>query len=919
MAEELLDDVNDYDYDDPEGMEFESQAESILHSDDENEAPAYPSYALRSSATKMRAPMTPIKEKDESKFSSVYLKNPLRERVANSRRDLTDAFKNISFANKNDPEVKAKKERDRRAWAGSYDDVDVDDRDKTLARAGLDTMEEQVKAYENRFNHKFSEVQEEPKRSVRFDEVVQENPTSVAFTSVAESVHSVRQNSFSDEAPVERFDLRRADSEDSIGNRSYEEDRRISEADDDRQRVLDFEENCGANEAVKRDPDVRRNVRNTDIDLASKTRENEVKVQKNDSLLHKMNPPVPQNESRLQRWRRERKQELDQIRSQRDEALQKSQTRSSLAPRIAQSPNPKSSGRSLPMDVVQPSLINQHLNTGVFKVPLSRADVLFTPKRPGHRSLSGNLNFSTNSHGNLSARTDGSGASCGYGNGTQGLRNGSAYVDVASGTHGYGSANAHHNASSRNQAYCNNKMSAPDYGTGNQTTQGYGNNNLNARSYGMENQHAQTYGNTSRNVTNLGNLSTHGQADVTSGNRYIEKTEDTQSQKSAKTSSSGRSAPNTMCTMRTAIETADNSFQSRAPSTMSQVSAEITANTQQLAFGFVDVDQEKVLEVALTNRSFRTLEFKVSIKYPTDYKLGWVFKVLSLSTTSIEPGGTTKFSVLFKPRNVAVYNAEIIVTGTNLCETVYKIPCYGYGGRAMLEALTSAGERLLAGPEGLRVLTIDSRANSFTFALKNTGERTAFCAIMPKNEHDDFCEPNHVVITPQRVIIQKNKMQVFTVKLTADLRRSVSAQSLSSVRTVSDGALKLWVYYGEERQRMRLRKYVRQQKRGYTCFKMNFAVDFEGQYDREIKLVHRADLEAFRNCIRTFQIQFSDPRRTVQKALMNSRPGTAMTFDNTLEQSVQSTTFAEQLHSFAATPLAKSRAFTPGNNDTMMP
>ncbi|CAD5207742.1 unnamed protein product [Bursaphelenchus xylophilus] len=364
--------------------------------------------------------------------------------------------------------------------------------------------------------------------------------------------------------------------------------------------------------------------------------------------------------------------------------------------------------------------------------------------------------------------------------------------------------------------------------------------------------------------------------------KFTEKTDQTQTERTS------RSPISQSDTMRTAISrAADSSFPSRAPSAMSQMNqtitmCELSASSGQLAFGFVDVKVDKILPLTLTNNGNESANFTLRIKYPSDYKGGQVFNIVHVTSTTLRGhGGQATFSVGFHPLAQASYTAELIVKRTNCGESEFRFPIFGYGGRCHVEAYAALGERLMAGLEGLRVVNVDSRQSTYHFSLRNDGVRSAFCAIFALNENNEILNDGPVKVTPQRTIIQKSQMLNCKVELATDsLRRSHSAQSLSSTKTVNDGILKLLVYYGEERQRLRFKQYLAQHRKRYICYKVDFAVQFEGESARPMKMVYRADVEAFKDCIRTLRIEFNDPRRVTQRPV--SRAGTSMSMCSTI-------------------------------------
>lgn len=91
---------------------------------------------------------------------------------------------------------------------------------------------------------------------------------------------------------------------------------------------------------------------------------------------------------------------------------------------------------------------------------------------------------------------------------------------------------------------------------------------------------------------------------------------------------------------------------------------------------------------------------------------------------SLEPGGGQSIiSILFRPLELKTYTATLLVERTNLCQSTFQFPIYGYGGRANLTAFTAAGLPLEEGHGNLRVMRVDSKADDFKFFMRNVGNR----------------------------------------------------------------------------------------------------------------------------------------------------------------------------------------------------
>ncbi|KAI6172716.1 hypothetical protein M3Y98_01004300 [Aphelenchoides besseyi] len=297
-----------------------------------------------------------------------------------------------------------------------------------------------------------------------------------------------------------------------------------------------------------------------------------------------------------------------------------------------------------------------------------------------------------------------------------------------------------------------------------------------------------------------------------------------------------------------------------------------------LAFGFVDVKKTHCIQLTIRNSSDRSICFEPSIL--SDEKENVVFEVKSLSSITVEANNTFYLDVHFTPKSYGSFNAQLRLTTIGLDMKVHRIGMFGFGARAQLLFCQYASQRtepIEFGTDGMGVCWIDRNQTRARLVLRNNSQRSAFVYLYLT---DGLNQP---------IVDLK-----FPHGMNALLHETRSVSRLSTVsgqltRTVANEQLvRLHVYWGEERQRQRLKIFFQENENERRTFHgIDFTTtEFSGENgDLAAKLTGIYDVQLFVQGLRRTTIQFYDNHVCLAPSLDGRRA--LLESDGTFAQTVQ--------------------------------
>ncbi|KAI6189240.1 hypothetical protein M3Y98_00444700 [Aphelenchoides besseyi] len=302
----------------------------------------------------------------------------------------------------------------------------------------------------------------------------------------------------------------------------------------------------------------------------------------------------------------------------------------------------------------------------------------------------------------------------------------------------------------------------------------------------------------------------------------------------------------------------------------SDIALDITPSV--LAFGFVDMKKSHCTQLTIRNSSDRSICFEPSIL--SDEKENTVFEVKSLSSFTVEANNTFHLDVYFSPKSYGSFNAQLRLTTIGLDSTIYRVGMFGFGARAQLsfcQHISQRTEPIEFGTDGIGLCWIDRNQTSARLVLRNISQRSAFAYLHLTDGLNQPVSEHHATVFPERMILLNNESKIVDFKfphgISALLHESRSVSRLSTVsgqstRTVANEQLvRLHVYWGEERQRQRLKIFFQENENERRTFHgIDFATtEFAGENgDLAAKLTGSYDVQIFTQGLRRTTIQFYD-------------------------------------------------------------
>nr|CAD2188444.1 unnamed protein product [Meloidogyne enterolobii] len=209
-----------------------------------------------------------------------------------------------------------------------------------------------------------------------------------------------------------------------------------------------------------------------------------------------------------------------------------------------------------------------------------------------------------------------------------------------------------------------------------------------------------------------------------------------------------------------------------------------------------------------------------------------------------------KIIISFTPTSAEHYANYLFIHCQSRHESrKYKFCVHGYGGRSIITpCIEDRINNLLLSANGRYQLLVNS-TNSFNFILQNQGNRAAFASIFIYGRGGELI-PNHEAMVSTRNVILNKKGQddsrrSISVRCLTD-RRSFQSQNKSAHRpsTLSsvisalgmstsrdESALQIVIFWGEERQRQRLKHFEKKLGGQLLTFGQNFTkfMNFTGE------------------------------------------------------------------------------------------
>ncbi|KAI6216107.1 hypothetical protein M3Y94_00464300 [Aphelenchoides besseyi] len=291
-----------------------------------------------------------------------------------------------------------------------------------------------------------------------------------------------------------------------------------------------------------------------------------------------------------------------------------------------------------------------------------------------------------------------------------------------------------------------------------------------------------------------------------------------------------------------------------------------------LAFGFVDVKKSHCIQLTIQNLFDRSICFEPSIL--SDEKENIVFELKNLSSFTVEAMTTFYLNVHFTPKSYGSFNAQLRLTTIGLDSTIYRVGMFGFGARAQLsfcQHISQRTEPIEFGTDGIGLCWIDRNQMGVRLILRNTARRSAFAYLHLTDGLNQPVSKHHATIFPERTILLSNESKIVDLKfphgMSVLLHETRSASRLSTVsgvstRTVANEQLaRLHVYWGEERQRQRVKMYFEENENERQTFHgIDFTTtEFSGEDgDLATKLTGSYDVQVFIQGLRRTTIQFYD-------------------------------------------------------------
>nr|CAD2177159.1 unnamed protein product [Meloidogyne enterolobii] len=227
-----------------------------------------------------------------------------------------------------------------------------------------------------------------------------------------------------------------------------------------------------------------------------------------------------------------------------------------------------------------------------------------------------------------------------------------------------------------------------------------------------------------------------------------------------------------------------------------------------------------------------------------------------------------KIIISFTPTSAEHYANYLFIHCQSRHESrKYKFCVHGYGGRSIITpCIEDRINNLLLSANGRYQLLVNS-TNSFNFILQNQGNRAAFASIFIYGRGGELIPNHEAMVSTRNVIINKkgqdDSRRSISVRCLTD-RRSFQSQNKSAHRpsTLSlvisalgmstsrdESALQIVIFWGEERQRQRLKHFEKKLGGQLLTFGQNFTkfMNFTGESEDWAKenLEHYVSEEEF--------------------------------------------------------------------------
>uniref|UniRef100_A0A914LZD0 Uncharacterized protein n=1 Tax=Meloidogyne incognita TaxID=6306 RepID=A0A914LZD0_MELIC len=271
-------------------------------------------------------------------------------------------------------------------------------------------------------------------------------------------------------------------------------------------------------------------------------------------------------------------------------------------------------------------------------------------------------------------------------------------------------------------------------------------------------------------------------------------------------------------------------------------------------FGFKrldGLDSEEFLRIHNIHYGRERLSIRCWIK--NNSKSDNCFKLVSPAenvSSILEWDAYQKIIISFTPTSAEHYANYLFIHCQSRHESrKYKFCVHGYGGRSIITpCIEDRINNLLLSANGRYQLLVNS-TNSFNFILQNQGNRAAFASIFIYGRGGELIPNHEAMVSTRNVILNKkgydDSRRSISVRCLTD-RRSFQSQNKSAHRpsTLSsvisalgmstsrdESALQIVIFWGEERQRQRLKHFEKKLGGQLLTFGQNFTkfMNFTGE------------------------------------------------------------------------------------------
>ncbi|KAI1730949.1 rasGEF domain-containing protein [Ditylenchus destructor] len=302
----------------------------------------------------------------------------------------------------------------------------------------------------------------------------------------------------------------------------------------------------------------------------------------------------------------------------------------------------------------------------------------------------------------------------------------------------------------------------------------------------------------------------------------------------------------------------------------------VSRNSSSLYFGFVALGDSLTMQHKLTNHSGEQLRLKYSLNSDNNS-----FQIVNNPPLIIQPNTDFAISLQYTPFTGGQDMNLLIIERINGDYMKFSIKLLGYGGVSLVKLAPKLFESGIAEdtPGGYTILMPDffppppSNTIKCSFDLVNNGNRSAFVVIQAVNGSEEPLTSSHISIKPNTFVmtgkhagvnnVQKVTIKIYDNALNENVRRESAIPS--TIPLVDKCGFRLRIMWGEEAQRIRLKRWLARRESAFLIHGKNFGEMFEHELGKQLEsdlmdLPLDCEGDVFRNCLRVIKINVIDRR-----------------------------------------------------------